>query len=164
MTDTSTEHAPPAPAPAPPSPSDAGIQQLHARLGEAVDTVGELQQRLAALAAAEEKDRVTAATLHEAAAQLQACIAQIHAVTKTALTALPDLQSALRQAGAFLAATDLSRIAAEMAETREMIRATLDDRIRGTEQEREIAQRELEHIRSRAARLPARHRRSLEID
>ena len=167
MTDTPLAPAPlppPAPAPLPPPAPDTEMQQLHARLSEAVDTVGELQQRLAALAAAEEKDHVTAATLHEAAAQLQAYIAQIHAVTETALTALPDLQSALRQAEAFLAATDLSQIAAEMAETREMIRTTLDDRIRGTEQEREIAQRELELIRNRAARLPARHRRSLEID
>ena len=45
-----------------------------------------------------------------------------------------------------------------------MIRTALDDRIRSTEQERETAQRELAHIRDRAAKLPARHRRSLEID
>ena len=151
MTDTSTEH-------------DADTQQLHARLSEAADMIGELQQRLAALAAAEEQDRVTATTLHWAAAQMQAYIAQMQAVTEAALTALPDLQSALQQAETFLAATNLSQIVTDLAETREMIRTALDDRIRSTEQERETARRELEHIRDRAAKLPARHRRSLEID
>ena len=149
--DTSAEH-------------DAETQQLHARLSEATDTIRGLQQRLGALAAAEEKDRVTATTLHEAAAQMQAYTAQMHAVTEVALTALPDLQSALQQAETFLAATNLSRIVTDLAETREMIRTALDDHIRSTEQERETAQRELEHIRDRAAKLPARHRRSLEID
>ena len=149
--DTTTEHA-------------ADTQQLHARLSEAADMIGELQQRLAALATAEEKDRVTATTLHEAAAQMQAHIAQMQAVTETALTALPHLQSALQQAETFLAATNLSQIVTDLAETREMIRTALDDRIRSTEQERETAQRELEHIRDRVAKLPARHRRSLEID
>ena len=149
--DTSAEH-------------DAETQQLHARLSEAADTIRELQQRLAALAAAEEKDRVAAATLHEAAAQMQAYTAQMHAVTEAALTALPDLQSALQQAETFLAATDLGQIVTDLAETREMIRTALDDRIRSTEQERETTQRELEHIRDRAAKLPARHRRSLQID
>ena len=43
-----------------------------------------------------------------------------------------------------------------------MIRTALDDRIRRTEQERDTTQRELEHIRDRAAKLPARYRRSLE--
>ena len=161
MTDTTTD---PDPDPDTPTEHDADTQQLHARLSEAADMIGELQQRLAALATAEEKDRVTAATLHEAAAQMQAYIAQMQAVTEAALTALPHLQSALQQADTFLAATNLSQIVTDLAETREMIRAALDDRIRSTEQERETAQRELEHIRDRAAKLPARHRRSLEID
>ena len=142
MTDTSTD-------PDPATEHDADTQQLHARLSEAADMIGELQQRLAALATAEEKDRVTAAMLHEAAAQMQAYIAQMQAVTEAALTALPDLQSALQQAETFLAATTLSRIVTDLAETREMIRTALDDRIRSTEQERETAQRELAHIRDR---------------
>ena len=159
MTDTTTDASPDTAA-----ERDAETQQLHARLSEAADTIRELQQRLAALAAAEEKDRVTASTLHEAAAQMQTYIAHVHAVTEAAVTALPDLQSALRQAETFLAATDLSQIVADLAETREMIRTALDDRIRSTEQQHEATQRELEHIRNRAAKLPARHRRSLEID
>ena len=143
---------------------DAETQQLHARLREAADTIGELQQRLEALAAAEEKDRVAAATLHEATAQMQAYIAQMHAVTEVALTALPDLQSALQQAETFLAATDLSQLVTDLAETREMIRTALDDRISSTEKERAATQRELEQIRDRVAKLPARHRRSVQID
>ena len=72
MTDTTTD-----PDPDTSTEHDADTQQLHARLSEAADMIGELQQRLAALATAEEKDRVTAATLHEAAAQMQAYIAQM---------------------------------------------------------------------------------------
>ena len=155
MTDTTTD-------PGTSAEHDAETRQLHARLSEAVDTIRELEQRLAALVAAEEEDRVAAATLHEAAAQMQAYVARMHAVTEIALTALPDLQAALHQAEAFLAATDLSQIVTDLAETREMIRTALDDRIRRTEQERDTTQRELEHIRDRAAKLPARHRRSLE--
>ena len=151
MTDTSTPH-------------DADTQQLHARLSEAADLITELQQHLAALTAAEEQDRVTAATIGEAAAQVQAYTAQLQAVTEAALVALPDLQAALRQAATFLASTDLSQVVTDLAETREMIRTTLDDRIRATEQERETAQQQLQHIRDRAATLPARHRRSLEAD
>lgn len=147
--DTSAEH-------------DPETQQLHARLREAADTTEQLQQRLAALAAAEEQDRVSAATLHEAAAQLQAYTAQLHAVTEAALTALPDLQAALQQAQAFMAATDLGRIVTDLAETRDMIRAALDNRIRSTEQQNEATQRELEHLRNRIAKLPARYRRSLQ--
>ena len=139
-------------------------QQLHARLREATDTTRELQRHLAALAEAEEEDRAAAATLHEATAQMKAYLAQLHAVTEAALTALPSLQSALQQAETFLAATDLSQVIDDLAETREMIRTVLDDRIRSTEQERETTQRELEIIRDRAAKLPARHRRSLQID
>ncbi len=159
MTDTTTDTDPDTSA-----EHDSETRQLHARLSEAADTTRELQQRLAALAAAEEKDGVAAATLHETAAQMQAYIAQMHAVTEIALTALPDLQAALQQAETFLAATDLSQIVTDLAETREMIRTVLDDRIRSTEQDREAAQRELEHIRDRAAKLPARHRRSLQVD
>ena len=159
MTDTTTNTDPDTSA-----EHDAETRQLHVRLSEAADTIRELQQRLAALAAAEEKDRVTAATLHEAAAQMQAYVAQMHAVTEVALTALPDLQSALEQAETFLAATDLSQIVTDLAETREMIQTALNDRIRSTEQEHEATQRELEHIRNRAAKLPARHRRSLQVD
>lgn len=151
MTDTSAAH-------------DVGEQQLHARLAEAVDTVGELRQQLRALIAAEEKDHVSADTLHEAAAQMQAYIAQMQAVTETALAALPDLRSALKQAEAFLAATDLSQVVTDLAETRVMIRSILDDRIRTAEQGRDTAQQELEQIRDRAARLPERHRRSLGMD
>ncbi len=146
---TSTEH-------------DAETKQLHARLSEAADTIKELQQRLEALAAAEEKDHVAAATLHEAAAQMQAYIAQMHAVTEAALTALPELQSALQQAETFLAATDLSQLVTDLAETREMIRTALDDRIHSTEKERAATQQELEQIRARVAKLPARHRRKID--
>lgn len=159
MTDTTTGHGPDTSA-----ERDAETQQFLARLSEAADTTRELQQRLAALAEAEESDRVAAATLHEAAAQMQAYLAQVHAVTEAALTALPSLQSALQQAETFLAATDLSQVVNDLAETREMIRTVLDDRIHSTEQEREATQRELQIIRDRAAKLPARHRRSLQID
>ena len=144
MTDTTTDTDPDTSA-----EHDAEAQQLHARLSEAADTTGELQQRLAALATAEEKDRVTAATLHEAAAQMQAYIAQLHAVTEAALTALPDLQAALKQAETFLAATDLSQIVTDLAETREMIRTALDDRIRNIEQDLDATQKKRHKVRGR---------------
>ena len=163
MTDTTTGSGPDTSA-----EHDAETQQLHDRLSEATDTIKELQQRLAALAAAEEQDRAAAATLHEATAQMtaqmQAYLAQVHAVTQAALTALPSLRSALQQAETFLTAADLSQVANDLAETREMIRTVLNDRIRSTEQERRTTRRELEIIRDRAAKLPARHRRSLQID
>lgn len=159
MTDTTT-----GPGPATSAERDAETQQLLARLSEAADTTRDLQQRLAALAEAEEADRVAAATLHEAAAQMQAYLAQVHAVTEAARTALPSLQSALQQAETFMAATDLGRVVNDLAEIREMVRTVLDDRIHSTEQERDATQRELELIRDRAAKLPARHRRSLRID
>ena len=95
---------------------------------------------------------------------MQAYLAQVHAVTEAALTALPSLQSALQQAETFMAATDMGRVVNDLAEIREMVRTVLDARIHSTEQERDATQRELDLIRDRAAKLPARHRRSLRID
>lgn len=150
MTDTSVPH-------------DAATQQMNARLAEATAAVSALQQRLEALIEAEENDRINSQTLNEATAQLQDYISQIHDVTETARSVLPDLQSALQQAEAFLAATDLSRVVAELAETRELIRLALDDRVGAAELQRDIAQQQLELIRDKAARLPERHRRSLGV-
>lgn len=150
MTDTSAPH-------------DAEAQQLNARLAEAAATVSALQERLEALIEAEEKDRINADRINEATTQLRAYISQIHAVTEVARSVLPDLQSALQQVEAFLAATDLSQVVAELAETREMVGLALDDRVGAAELQRDIAQQQLQLIRDKASRLPERHRRSLGV-
>ena len=95
---------------------------------------------------------------------MQAYIAQLHAVTEAALTALPDLQAALKQAETFLAATDLSQIVTDLAETRQMIRTALDDRIRNIEQDLDATQKKRHKVRGRTAKLPARGRRRPDSD
>ena len=110
-----------------------------ARFDEAAELLTGMRGQLVALAAAEQHQQAASRSIDEARDRLVGTSAKLDEATTATLEALPALRGALSNAETFLATTDLTRLADEMAEIRRMIESDARDRVRAAEAERDEA-------------------------
>ena len=138
-------------------PADTRSETLE-RFDEAARLLTAARDRLDA-ATAEQHQQAASRSIDEARAHIADTATRLDAATAAVLEALPAFREALSTAETFLDATDVPRLASELAEIRRMVETAASDQSRAVEAERDEARNAHQALLDKVTALPERVRR-----